>query len=100
MMRYDDGTPRRYYNPAEVAEVLGVTRRTVYTWIRSGILPAIKSGPKLWLVSEELLGTFERQSRARAQQIVAERAAPGREDPAPPEKQVAAPKPKSKARRR
>ena len=41
---------RQAFNPAEVAELLGVSRRTVYTWIKGGHLPAVKVGPKLWLV--------------------------------------------------
>ena len=90
---------RRYYSPAEVAELLGVTRRTVYAWIKAGVLPAIKSGPKLWLISQDLLSTFERQGQARAQEIVTERAAPGGDQPPAQEKQTPAAKPK-KGRRR
>ena len=41
---------RQAFIPAEVAELLGVSRRTVYTWIKGGHLPAVKVGPKLWLV--------------------------------------------------
>lgn len=46
------------YSPIEVASHAGVSRRTVYTWIRSGILPAVKVGPKLWRITESALATF------------------------------------------
>ena len=52
------GLIEKTYNPAEVAEELGVTRRTVYTWLRSGILPATKIGPRLWYVKEADLRSF------------------------------------------
>jgi excisionase family DNA binding protein len=71
------------YEPVEVAELVKVTRRTVYNWIYGGLLPAHKAGPKLWRVTEEELRAF----------LV------GRGDPAaellPP-----GPKPKRKYRRR
>ena len=46
------------YDPAEVAELVKVTRRTVYNWIASGVLPATKAGPKLWRVTEADLRSF------------------------------------------
>lgn len=36
------------YTPAEVAAVMNVTRRTVYTWITDQTIPAFKVGVKLW----------------------------------------------------
>jgi excisionase family DNA binding protein len=38
------------YTTAEVAEELGVTRRTLYTWIHAETIPAFKIGPKIWAV--------------------------------------------------
>jgi excisionase family DNA binding protein len=37
--------------PSEVAEMLSVNRRTVYNWIRSGRVKAVKicSGKRVWL---------------------------------------------------
>ena len=32
------------YTPREVAAITGVTRLTVYRWIKSGKLPAVKFG--------------------------------------------------------
>ena len=41
------------YTPADAADLLGVTRRTVYTWIRTGKLPARKIGPRCWHIRPE-----------------------------------------------
>jgi excisionase family DNA binding protein len=49
-----------YMTPLQVAEYLKVTRRTVYSWIKEGYLPAVKAGPKLWQVSSADLETFLR----------------------------------------
>ncbi len=49
-----------YLSPLEVAEYFKVTRRTVYSWIKQGFLPAVKAGPKLWQVSSADLRTFLR----------------------------------------
>lgn len=43
-----------YYTPKEAAEVCRVDRRTIYNWVRSGKLPAVKRGgvwniPAIWL---------------------------------------------------
>ena len=35
-------THRQFLRPLEVAEVLGVCRRTVYNWVRDGKLPSIQ----------------------------------------------------------
>ena len=51
---------RQAYNPAEIAELLGVSRRTVYSWIKAGHLRAVKVGPKLWLVPVADFETFTR----------------------------------------
>ena len=34
----------RFYTPAEVAELLKTTRRTVYNWIEKGQLKSVKAG--------------------------------------------------------
>lgn len=46
------------YRPAEVAEVCGVTRRTVYNWIKEGHLPSFKTGPKIVCVERADLEKF------------------------------------------
>ncbi len=43
-----------FYTPAEVADLLQVTRRTVYDWIKSGKLEAVQVG-RGWRISRETL---------------------------------------------
>lgn len=45
------------YTLEEVSEVLKVTRRTIYNYIKSGNLKAVKMG-KYWRVSEDNLKEF------------------------------------------
>jgi excisionase family DNA binding protein len=49
-----------FLSPLQVAEYLKVTRRTVYSWIKEGYLPAVKAGPKLWQVAAHDLETLLR----------------------------------------
>jgi len=42
----------RFLTPEEVAGLLRVSRRTVYNWLRSGQLPALRIG-KVWRVRRE-----------------------------------------------
>jgi excisionase family DNA binding protein len=49
---------REYLSPGGVAKYVGVTRRTVYTWIKEGRLQATRTGPKLWAVSMSDLDKF------------------------------------------
>lgn len=44
----------RLYTPEEVAELLKVSRETVYNWLRSGKLQGIKIG-HFWRISESEL---------------------------------------------
>ena len=41
----------------EVADILKVTKRTLYNYVKAGKLPAVKLG-KYWRVSEESLQAF------------------------------------------
>ena len=43
-----------YYKVKEVAELLKVTRQTVYNWIRSGALKAERFGNSIRISAEEL----------------------------------------------
>ncbi len=45
------------YTLKELEESLGITRRTIYNWIKAGKLQAIKVG-KEWRVTEEQLQEF------------------------------------------
>lgn len=47
----------KVYTLEEVADILKVTRRTIYTYIKKGKLPAVKMG-KYWRVTEESLRQF------------------------------------------
>jgi len=42
----------RLLTPEEVADLLRVSRRTVYNWFRSGQLPAMRIG-KVWRIRRE-----------------------------------------------
>jgi excisionase family DNA binding protein len=43
---------KTYFSPAEVAELLGVTRETIYNGIKTGAIPSYKIG-RLRRISEE-----------------------------------------------
>ena len=47
----------KVYTLDEVAEILKVTKRTLYNYVKAGKLPAVKMG-KYWRVSEESLQAF------------------------------------------
>lgn len=47
----------RVYTLDEVAEVLKITRRTLYTYVKEGKLKAVKIGRE-WRVSENALQAF------------------------------------------
>jgi excisionase family DNA binding protein len=55
---------REYLSPGGVAKYVGVTRRTVYTWIKEGRLTAVRTGPKLWAVSMTELDKFLQPKKA------------------------------------
>lgn len=47
----------KVYTLDEVADIMKVTKRTLYTYIKAGTLHAVKMG-KYWRVSEENLQAF------------------------------------------
>jgi excisionase family DNA binding protein len=50
------GSPERaWYSVAEVAQLLGVSRTTVWRWIRAGQLPARRMGPRTLRVDKRAL---------------------------------------------
>ena len=51
--------------PAQVAERLQITERTVYEWIRDGKLTALKLG-RLWRIRQDDLEAFLEGARAKA----------------------------------
>jgi excisionase family DNA binding protein len=44
--------PDRLLTPDQAAEALQVSKRTMYEWLRTGQVPGILMGPKLWRVRE------------------------------------------------
>lgn len=50
-------TDIKVYTLDEVADILKVSRRTLYTYIKEGKLPAVKMG-KYWRVSQDTLESF------------------------------------------
>ncbi len=50
-------TDIRVYTLDEVADIMKVTKRTLYNYIKAGTLKAVKIG-KYWRVSEESLQAF------------------------------------------
>ncbi len=55
-------TPVPYYSPAEVAEELGVTLRSVYTWLWEGSLKATQRHSSWrWRISPGNLAAFKRR---------------------------------------
>ena len=50
-------TDIKVYTLDEVADILKVSRRTLYTYVKEGKLPAVKMG-KYWRISQESLQAF------------------------------------------
>jgi len=48
----------RMLTPEEVAQRLGVARLTVYSWIRTGVLPATRLGRRILRIREADLEGF------------------------------------------
>jgi len=46
---------KRLFRPDEVAQILDLSRRTVYRMIRDGRLPGIRLGSRPWRVPREAL---------------------------------------------
>ena len=62
---------KRMFRPDEVAQILCLSRRTIYRMIRDGRLPAVRLGSGPWRIPREVLlsllpltpGDFQRSSR-------------------------------------
>ena len=52
-----DNTTPKLYRPEEIADMLKITRRTVYSYIRAGKLHAVKIG-QYWYISQQNLEAF------------------------------------------
>jgi len=66
---------KRLFRPDEVAQILCLSRRTIYRMIRDGRLPAVRLGAGPWRISRDTLlmllplpqGDFRRFPRAQQQ---------------------------------
>jgi excisionase family DNA binding protein len=83
-----DNVPRTF-SPAQVAEHLGVHRRTVYAWMASGSLNFRKAGPRLVVITETDLLVF--LGLRELTKAASPKAAPSKAPPvAPPKATVSA----------
>lgn len=57
MKDYRDNTLPKLYSPEDIAGMLRVTRRTIYTYMKTGKLHASKIGGN-WHISQENLDAF------------------------------------------
>lgn len=48
----------QFLTPDEAAVILRVTIRTVYRWLHSGRLPAVRAGGRRWLITERNISDF------------------------------------------
>ena len=48
--------PKKFFRPDEVAQVLDLSRRTIYRMIRDGRLSGVKWGDGPWRIPRESLG--------------------------------------------
>jgi excisionase family DNA binding protein len=49
---------KRFFRPDEVAEILSLSRRTIYRMIRDGRLPGVRWGSGPWRIPRETLQGF------------------------------------------
>ena len=54
---------KAFYEPKEIAEMYGVSQQTVYTWIKTGKLNAIKLGQ--WKIPKESLPKLFSQGESK-----------------------------------
>lgn len=52
----------RLYDLEDITRVLKVSRRTVFTWLKQGLLPHSKVGGKIWVSDEQLKLFLENHS--------------------------------------
>ena len=54
----------KLYDLADLIDLLKVSKRTVFTWLKQGILPHSRVGGKIW-ISDEQLKLFLEQNRMK-----------------------------------
>ena len=52
----------RVYDLTELGQILQVSRRTISTWTKQGILPCTKVSNKIWVTGEQLNSFLEDNS--------------------------------------
>jgi excisionase family DNA binding protein len=66
LLKFDDlfkeHYKKRLYSLEELIEVLKVSRRTIFTWLKRGILPHSKVGGKIWVTEDHLKSFMETNS--------------------------------------
>lgn len=55
---FKDRTGKTYYTVKEIAKNLCISDRTVYAWIRQGIMKAVPYGRRRWVVNEVEIKRF------------------------------------------
>lgn len=55
---------QEFYTPQEIAKILKVPRKTVYTWLQQGKLQGVKAGD-LWRIPKEALDAFLKKPSVR-----------------------------------
>lgn len=50
---------KEIYDLTELGQLLGVSRRTISTWTKEGILPCTKVNNKIWVTNEQLKSFLE-----------------------------------------
>lgn len=58
--------------PTEVAERLGTTKKTVYVWLRDGIIPGYRVGTTWLILRDELKDTLRNGANIRGRKAAAE----------------------------
>lgn len=62
-----DNKTLKVYTPAEVAELLGFDRVTVYRFLKSGVLPGRRVGARRWYILEDDLRDYLRAQKEQTQ---------------------------------
>ena len=52
----------KFYDPDEVAEMLGVSANTVREWLRKGKMAGVKLGGKIWKIRQVDIDQFIQES--------------------------------------
>ena len=57
--KQENSDHNRVYDLFELGQILQVSRRTISTWTKEGILPCTKVSNKIWVTSEQLKNFLE-----------------------------------------